>query len=281
MQTIEVSRAEGATGKMKEASLKAAVEAISHDGVVLIPQVIDVGHIDALEEKMQTDLRQLNDERRFEGSWSGIRPPPFDPYLFKDIIYNEMAIAVTHRLMGDGVVLDSYGANVAFNGEKAQAIHTDTYQLWPHLEVTPPPHCIVVNVCLVDVDEINGGTKVWPGTQSDNRIVADSQNLTEEMVAEQEQRRPSEQICSKKGDLILRDMRVWHCGTPNMTDTPRIMLAMIHRPKWAIKWGFEAEKGTEGFFNHPVLGHTAVFLDYPIDYMHQGHSYPRLTPDSS
>ena len=90
-------------------------------------------------------------------------------------------------------------------------------------------------------------------------------------------RRDAKQVDSRKGDLILRDMRVWHCGMPNRTGTPRVMLAMIHRPHWAIKWGFEAESGAEEFFDHPVLGHTAVFLDRPIDYLHQGHSQPMLT----
>ena len=277
MQTVEISRSERESGKMREATLQAAVEAILQDGVVLLPQVIDVGHIDALGEKMQADICRLNGAERFEGSWSGLRPPPFAPYLFKDIVYNEMAIAVTHRLMGDGVVLDSYGANTAFSGDQAQSIHADTHQLWPHLEVTPPPHCIVVNVCLADVEETNGGTKVWPGTHADNRILAENRRPTADMVAEWEQRRPPEQVDSRKGDLILRDMRVWHCGMPNRTDTPRVMLAMIHRPQWAIKWGFEAESGAEEFFDHPVLGHTAVFLDRPIDYLHQGHSQPMLT----
>ena len=278
MQTVEISLSERESGEMREATLNAAVEAIIRDGVVLLPQMIDVGHVDALGEKMQADIRRLSGAERFQGSWSGIRPPPFAPYLFKDIVYNEMAIAVTHRIMGDGVALDSYGANTAFKGDQAQSIHSDTHQLWPHLEVTPPPHCIVVNVCLSDVDETNGGTKIWPGTHTDNRIVADNRRPTADMVAEWEERRPPEQVHSKKGDLILRDMRVWHCGMPNTTDTPRVMLAMIHRPQWAIKWGFEAEKGSEGFFDHPILDHTAVFLERPIDYLHQGHSQPRLTP---
>ena len=37
-----------------------------------------------------------------------------------------------------------------------------THLLWPTLDVTPPPHCIVVNVCLEDVDANHGATKVWP-----------------------------------------------------------------------------------------------------------------------
>ena len=277
MKIVEVSRLEMERRQMKPATLQAAVEAMNQDGVVLLPEVINIEHIDVLGEKMQADIRQLEISEGISNNWAGVRPPPFAPYLFKDIIYNEMAISVTRQLMGDGVFLDSYGTNTAFVGDQMQGIHADTYQLWPNLTVNPPPHCIVVNVCLVDMDETNGGTKVWLGTHADKRILANNRHISEEMVAEWELKRPSEQVQSRKGDLILRDMRDWHCGMPNTTDRPRPMLAMIHRQEWAWKWGFEAEQGCEDFFDHPILSNTAVFVDAPINYLHQGHSKPKFT----
>lgn len=280
MKTVAISRREILNGSLNAATLDAAVETMKEDGVLLLPQLIDVDHIDALNEKMQLDLRRMNDGERFAGSWSGLRPPPFSPFLFKDIVFNEMAIAVTHRIMGDGVTLDSYGANTAFPGDKPQPVHADTHPLWPNLEMTPPPHCIVVNVCLDDVDATNGATKVWPGTHAHDLTLPENRRPIAEMLTDRDRRRPPERVSSKKGDLILRDMRVWHCGMPNLSNAPRHMLAMIHRPRWAIKWGFEAEKGSEAFFDHPILEHSAVFIDPPIDYLHPGHSQPRLNADT-
>ena len=185
-----------------------------------------------------------------------------------------MAIAVTHQIMGDGVTLDSYGANTAFSGSDKQGVHADTHQLWPNLDHIPPPHCIVVNVPLVDVDESNGATKVWLGTHQDTRIQPKNRHITEDMTTEWNTKRPAEYTFSQRGDLILRDMRVWHCGMPNHTDTPRPMLAMIHRCVWEPQWGFEVQKGTEDFFQHPILQTSAVYIDEPIDYLQQGHSKP-------
>ena len=261
MRSVEVTREEVESGKMRLEHVDAAVEAMKEEGVVLLPGVIDTDHVDALGEKMLDDIKTLDERTGINGNWAGVRPPPFHPHLFADIVYNEMAIAVTHRLLGNGVVLDSYGTNTAF-------------QLWPNLETVPPPHCIVVNVSLVDVDESNGATKVWLGTHKNTRTHAQNRQLTEEMIAEHESERPVERMCTKRGDLVVRDMRVWHCGMPNFTDTPRPMLAMIHRCEWSQKWGFETEKGSEDFFNHPVLENSAVFVDAPVDYLHQGHSRP-------
>ena len=52
------------------------------------------------------------------------------------------------------------------------------------------------------------------------------------------------------------------------------MLAMIHRCAWEPQWGFEVQKGTEEFYQHPILQTSAVYIDEPIDYLQQGHSKP-------
>ena len=34
--------------------------------------------------------------------------------------------------------------------------------------------------------------------------------------------------CTRKGAVLIRDMRLWHRGTPNRSAEPRFMVAMIH-----------------------------------------------------
>ncbi len=82
MQIVEISRLEMERRQMKPANLQATVEAMNHDGVVLLPQVIDIDHIGALGEKMQADIRQLEASEGISNNWQGVRPPPFAPYLF-------------------------------------------------------------------------------------------------------------------------------------------------------------------------------------------------------
>jgi len=274
MQTIYISSKEISSGVMSSKHIDAAIEALREDGVVVLPGVVSIEDIDCLREKMLDDISTLEGSNGIVHDWHGVRPPPFHPYLFKDVLYNEMAIAVMHPLLGKDFVLDSYGSNTAFPGDAQQGFHSDTQQLWPNLDVVPPLHCIVVNIPLVEVDESNGATKIWRGTHKDIRIHADNRQPISEIIKEWEGKQPAECMCTRKGDLVLRDMRVWHCGMPNFTDTPRPMLAIIYRCAWSPLNGFHAEKGCEGFFTHPILQNSAVFVEAPIDYLHQGHSRP-------
>ena len=37
---------------------------------------------------------------------------------------------------------------------------------------------------------------------------------------------------TKKGSVLIRDMRLWHRGMPNHSDRPRQMIAMVHNIHW-------------------------------------------------
>jgi hypothetical protein len=95
------------------------------------------------------------------------------------------------------------------------------------------------------------------------------------MIAEWQAQRPAERVLAQRGDLILRDMRVWHGGMPNRTRIHRPMLALVHRTEKPEHGTFEAEAGSEAFWSsHPLLQTNPTFMPKPIDYLQQGHSRP-------
>ena len=68
------------------------------------------------------------------------------------------------------------------------------------------------------------------------------------------------------GDLILRDLRLWHGGTPNHSNKLRTMLALVvidptyrEEDESGFK-GFEAEEGSEGFWHHPRIKTSVHFV---------------------
>jgi hypothetical protein len=72
------------------------------------------------------------------------------------------------------------------------------------------------------------------------------------------------------GTMVIRDIRLWHAGMSNHSDTPRPMIAMIHY----VAWWNEAEsivfpKGTEDFFEHPDLTTHTRYVHQPIDYLNR------------
>jgi ectoine hydroxylase-related dioxygenase (phytanoyl-CoA dioxygenase family) len=95
------------------------------------------------------------------------------------------------------------------------------------------PFAVVVNIYLVDVDENNGATEFWPGTHYMGiRNLTKSHELEEPFIMESalEERRkmcPPLRPFVPKGSLVLRDLRIWHCGVPNIQTVPRIMLTLV------------------------------------------------------
>lgn len=280
MLSLAITPEEVASGVMSDAHREAAVQAIREDGVVVLENVVDLEHLAVLRDKMITDVDALlaRPNRPFNWNAGNLQqmPPPLPPYLFKDVLLNDMAIAVTHAVLGNGVQNDFYSGNTAVKSDERQPVHADMGQLWHGLEVATPPYAIVVNVPTVDMTPENGSTEIWPGTHLDTTVAVQDGEITlpEDVLEKRRQVSLPLQPTVKAGSIVLRDLRMWHAGMPNRTDKPRPMIAMIH---WVGWWGCEDNlqfpKGTEAFFEHPVLRTRARFVEGEIDYIHASDAY--------
>jgi ectoine hydroxylase-related dioxygenase (phytanoyl-CoA dioxygenase family) len=272
--------AAGAAETLPPDRLAAAVEALRVDGFVVLPNVVDPAHLAALRERMLADLEQIlaRPDAPYNFNRNNVQqdPPPFPPYLFRDVLFNEGAVAVTRALLGPGLKNSYYSGNTALPGGQRQPPHPDVAQLWPGLPTATPPFGFVINVPVVAMDAANGSTELWPGTHHDTTYwVGDrSARVAAEHLARWRARRPPVQLAVPAGSLVVRDIRLWHAGMPNHTETPRPMIAMIHWVRW---WGADQPvrfpKGTEAFFEHPDLRTHARFVDPPIDYLRHHEAY--------
>src|SRR3954470_507259 len=159
---------------MPPEQLAAAVAVLRRDGFVVLEDVIDVAHVEMLRERMLGDLPQIlaREDAPFNWHTGNVQqdPPPFPPYLFRDVLLNDQVAAVTHRMLGPGVKNSYYSGNTALPGGTQQPVHPDIGQLWPDLEHPTPPFGFVVNVPVVDVGPENGSTQLWPGTHLDTTM---------------------------------------------------------------------------------------------------------------
>jgi ectoine hydroxylase-related dioxygenase (phytanoyl-CoA dioxygenase family) len=99
---------------------------------------------------------------------------------------------------------------------------------------------MVINVPLVTMTPKNGSTEIWLGTHS-NTTIADQEGehgdrasgrIKGPLLEERRKLRGPCQPTVKKGSVVVRDLRLWHGGKPNLGDVPRVMLAMIHFAPW-------------------------------------------------
>ena len=277
---LDITPSEVQSGRITPPHLADAMRALRDDGIVVLNGVIDLGHINALRERMLQDLpaylARTDAPFNFNAGNVQQEPPPFTPYLYKDVLLNDIVIAVTHGLLGDGLHNGFYSGNTAVGGSgQRQPVHADMGQLWPNLGVSTPPFGLVVNVPVVDMSAENGSTEVWLGTHSDTTIYVQKGDikLPSEVVEARRAVRPPLQPSVRAGGVVIRDLRLWHAGMPNRTDQARPMIAMIHWVGWWPPQPVQFPRSEEAFFRHPVLKTDAEFVDGPINYIAHGGAY--------
>jgi hypothetical protein len=292
--------------------LQLATEALRADGMVILAGAIPMDVLDSLSAKMNEDMLQVsvNDgdldfgdsnavigeegkagEERKPRDFRGIRPPPLHPHLHREIVYNAAAVRVSAALLGPEPTLMTYATNSSFPGSAQQGVHADCpFPAHPdHTTTNGRSPGVVLNIPLHDFTIENGATLVYPGSHlnvdpvviaSDN--VGDSNAPSDAALASRHAVRPAEQPCPKRGDIVIRDLRLWHGGMPNRSDHPRAMLAMVHVAadyrgprELHYFWGFEAEETSRDFWHDSILRTSVAFLPAPIAYQSGGHSKPR------
>jgi hypothetical protein len=90
-----------------------------------------------------------------------------------------------------------------------------------------------VNFYLVDVSPANGATEWWVGTHAFGiKNIRKKRGRLQPFLREDvyEARRlicPPCQPTVPKGSVVIRDLRIWHQGVPNVTNVPRIMFGWV------------------------------------------------------
>lgn len=132
-------------------------------------------------------------------------------------------------------------ANTALSntGGMRQGVHKDNAFIHPLY-----PYYFIANIPLCSTSIENGATEFWLGSHAhtsnkDQIIAMEPEQVTahylrgeplpaitqEAQEARRAVRPPIQQTCSA-GDIMIRDIRLWHAGMPNETDTHRIMLGL-------------------------------------------------------
>lgn len=281
MATIDITQSERESGILTPEHFSTAVQAVKIDGYIILKDAVEREHVDLICNRMLADTAEIlaRTDIPFNFNRANIQqdPPPFPPYLFRDVLVNDLVISITRAILGRGLKNTFYSGNTALpNTADRQPVHADVGQLWPNLEHPTPPYGLVVNVLPMDVSLLNGSTEIWPGTHLDRTIDYQSGDLKIPSAVLEARRKisPPIQPSAPAGSIVIRDIRMWHAGMPNHTAIPRPMIAMIHFISWWNEAGkLVFPKGTEELFRHPDLFTDAVFVDGEIDYLHRHQAF--------
>lgn len=249
------------------------------NGYVIIEDAINPDHIAALRDVMLDDVAKIlaRTDTPFNFNKGNIQqaPPPYAPYLFDDILFNDKVIDIATSILGPNIKNSFYSGNTALPGDHRQPVHTDV----PHTVAGGPyipTSIIVVNIPVVDMNAGNGAIQLWPTTHRDTTYGGDSDGIIKSHdLARFQDAHPPFQPDVKAGTILMRDMRLWHAGMPNPSRNPRPMIAMMLWEASAQTFGgIEVPERSAGFFlNKRIETELVIVPDSEFDHIRHGESY--------
>lgn len=273
MNEITPTAAERGAGRFAEAAVRRAVTALRTDGFVVLDDVVAHAHLDRLRERMTRDLEKIRALPVVPHNfvWGNIQqtPPPDAGLVFRDVVANPFVCQVTRALLGRGAFNDCLTGNSNVPGSGLQPVHVDDGQLWPHLNAAHPPARLVVNVPLSETTVESGAIELWPGTHLDTRVaIGNSIRVPEEYLPARRAVRGPLRGATRKGAVLIRDMRLWHRGTPNRSAETRFMIAVIHSMAWYRRTArVELEQACAPVFAACAIENAIPLVAHPKDHL--------------
>jgi ectoine hydroxylase-related dioxygenase (phytanoyl-CoA dioxygenase family) len=149
---------------------------------------------------------------------------PFaEPAFYED----EDILAIVALLVGEDPVMPQLATDTPVLGSDYQDIHRDAPPLFPETGQETPPFQLAVNFPLVEVTEENGPFEVAPGTH----LLSKEEGLRRIQSGEIR----LEPVTMRLGDVMIRDVRGLHRGTPNRTSSPRPMVVIGYSRRWLFR----------------------------------------------
>jgi len=149
---------------------------------------------------------------------------PFaDPSIYED----DDILAIVELLVGKEAVMCQLATDTPLLGSDYQDVHRDTPPLFPETGEETPPFQLAVNFPLVDVTPENGPTEI----ARDTHMMPKEHGLRRMQAGEIE----LEPVTMRLGDVMVRDVRGLHRGSPNRTETPRPMVVIGYSRRWLLR----------------------------------------------
>jgi ectoine hydroxylase-related dioxygenase (phytanoyl-CoA dioxygenase family) len=112
-------------------------------------------------------------------------------------------------------------------GSEYQDVHRDAPPLFPETGTETPPFQLAVNFPLVDITLENGPMEITRGTH----MISKEEGLRRMDSGELK----LEPVTMQLGDVMIRDVRGLHRGTPNHTEIPRPMVVIGYSRRWMFR----------------------------------------------
>ena len=134
-------------------------------------------------------------------------------------------------------------------------------------EPVAPTYSVVVNIPVGAMNKTNGAIQILPGSHC-IRPVGGGPRVPEALESLRAKVEPSIQPDACVGDVLIRDIRLWHRGVPNPSDRPRHMIALIVTDgRHPVRHQLEFQVGCEDALEGHSVESNAKYAREDIDYL--------------
>lgn len=174
-----------------------------------------------LEERIRSNATAVRGQNRHY-----ITLPFAGTFADESIFADPDVLNIVERVAGDDPVMCQLASDTPLYGSDYQDVHRDTPALFDDYPETPSFQ-LAVNFPLCDVTLDNGPFETTIGT---HRMRSD-----EAMDAYAAGRAPLQAVTMELGDVMIRDVRALHRGTPNRTQIARPMVVIGYSRSWYFR----------------------------------------------
>ena len=214
---------------MTHLDIQACIQEIRQDGYCILRGHFPADAVEACRVAFEPIAQAYlveNADKPNRGPQRHYIPLPFRPPFYHPAFFNDDNVyTIVAGMLGEQMVIDQYASDTPFEGSAHQDVHADLQALFPERpDLILPPELLALNWPFVDVTAERGpfqvakGTHLMPRTQALARI--ESGDI------------PLESLLMDAGDVLIRDPRCLHRGTPNLTDTPRVVAVISFMRPW-------------------------------------------------
>jgi hypothetical protein len=218
-------------GRYGESEIRGFVERVLEDGFCVLPRHFAREKMDTWREAFAPLLKQhveREGHRLNRGPGRYYVTLPFrEPFEDHSVFEDDDMLAVVFGLVGEDAQFHQLATDTPLLGSEYQDVHRDAPPLFPETGRETPPFQLAVNFPLVDVGIENGPFEVTRATH----MLSKEEGLRRIESGEVK----LEPLTLKAGDVLIRDVRGLHRGTPNRTGEPRPMVVLGYSRRWLLR----------------------------------------------
>ncbi|MBD1934150.1 MULTISPECIES: phytanoyl-CoA dioxygenase family protein [Cyanophyceae] len=219
------------TKRYNNQQIQSFAQSVWNDGYCVLPNYFSPATLNSWREAfapMLSDHIAREGKLRNRGTSRYYVTLPFTaPFADPSIYEDDDILAIVELLVGKDAVMCQLATDTPLLGSEYQDVHRDAPPLFPETGEETPAFQLAVNFPLVDITLENGPMEIVRGTH----MISKEEGLRRMESGEIK----LEPITMRLGDVMIRDVRGLHRGTPNYTETPRPMVVIGYSRRWLYR----------------------------------------------